>query len=124
MLMFIFLSMIFLHIIDDYVLQSACLSKLKQKKFWNANAPNTLYKYDYFCALLMHSFSWAFMIMLPLAFYKQFNVEISYLLLFMANTLIHSYIDNLKANKEKINLITDQSIHLIQIVITFIVLMI
>ena len=29
--------MIFLHIIDDFVLQPVCLSKLKQKDFWKRN---------------------------------------------------------------------------------------
>lgn len=124
MLCFVFLSMIFLHIIDDYVLQPVCLSKLKQKKFWEANAPNELYKNDYKMALLMHGFSWAFMIMLPIAIYQGFDVGVKFLLAFSSNTILHSVIDDTKANKEKINLITDQFIHLIQIAVTFIVLMI
>lgn len=124
MLIFIFLSMIFLHIIDDYVLQPACLSKLKQKKFWEANAPNKLYKNDYKMALLMHGFSWAFMTMLPIAIYQGFDVGVKFLFAFILNTILHSGIDDTKANKEKINLIADQFIHLIQIAVTFIVLMI
>jgi hypothetical protein len=38
---------------------------------------------------------------------------------FIYNWLIHAYVDNLKANNHKINLIQDQSIHLVQIIITW-----
>ena len=55
---FILSAMIFLHIIDDYCLQAPCLCDLKQKSFWEKNAPQKLYKNDYLCALLMHSLSW------------------------------------------------------------------
>ena len=37
---FILALMIFLHIIDDYVLQAPRLSSLKQKSFWEKNAPD------------------------------------------------------------------------------------
>lgn len=37
---------------------------------------------------------------------------------FLVNALVHSIVDNLKANELKINLITDQAIHLAQIIIT------
>ena len=49
--------MIFCHVLDDYVLQSPCLCNLKQKKWWQVNAPSDKYKYDYFIGLLMHSIS-------------------------------------------------------------------
>ena len=61
----ILLTMIFLHIVDDYYLQGI-LAQMKQKKFWKEQAPDEKYKYDYIWALIMHGFSWAFMIMLPL----------------------------------------------------------
>ena len=124
MLMFIFLSMIFLHIIDDYVLQQPCLANLKQKKFWDANAPNKLYKNDYRMALLMHSFSWSFMIMLPLAIYNNFDMRMDFLFMIVLNTACHYIVDDIKANKGKINLIVDQIMHITQIIVTFIVLMI
>ena len=44
---FILAAMIFLHIIDDYVLQAPCLCDLKQKSFWEKNAPAKLYENDY-----------------------------------------------------------------------------
>lgn len=40
----------------------------------------------------------------------------------LKSTMIHSFIDNQKANKKTINLITDQTLHLIQIILIFIVI--
>lgn len=117
---FIVLLMIFFHIVDDYYLQG-WLASAKQKKYWQENAPEKLYKYDYIWALIMHSFSWAFMIMLPIAYSLSFNVNIAFLIVFVINVLIHAITDDLKANKRKINLWRDQIIHLCQISITSII---
>ena len=114
---FTLLLMIFCHIVDDYYLQG-WLASAKQKKYWQENAPEKLYKYDYIWALIMHSFSWAFMIMLPIAYGLSFNINIAFLIAFVVNVTIHAITDDLKANKRKINLWEDQIIHLIQIGIT------
>lgn len=92
---------------------------MKQKSWWGKNAPQRLYKYDYIVALIMHSFSWAFMIMLPIAIQTQLNVGIGFAFIFSFNAMVHGIVDDLKANKLKINLITDQAIHIIQIAATF-----
>lgn len=115
--MFTLLLMIFCHIVDDYYLQG-WLASAKQKKYWQENAPEKLYKYDYIWALIMHSFSWAFMIMLPIAYSLSFNINIAFLIAFVVNVTFHAITDDLKANKRKINLWEDQIIHLIQIGIT------
>ena len=117
---FILCAMIFLHIIDDYVLQAPCLCDLKQKSFWEKNAPQAMYKNDYIVALIMHAFSWSFMIMLPIAIELRFNVDINFGIMLVANTMFHAAIDDLKANKYRINLIADQSYHVFQIISTFI----
>lgn len=114
---FIVLLMIFMHIVDDYYLQG-CLASLKQKNWWEKNAPEELYRYDYIWALIMHSFSWAFMIMLPIAFVKGFDIGVVFLIAFVSNLTLHAVVDDLKANKRKINLWTDQIIHLCQIILT------
>lgn len=114
---FTLLLMIFCHIVDDYYLQG-WLASAKQKKYWQENAPEKLYKYDYIWALIMHSFSWAFMIMLPIAYSLSFNINIAFLIAFIVNVIIHAITDDLKANKRKINLWEDQIIHLIQIGLT------
>lgn len=114
---FVVLLMIFCHILDDYVLQG-WLATGKQKEFWEKNAPQKMYKYDYIMALLMHSISWTFMIMLPIAYTNSFNIGLSFAIAFMANVIIHAIVDDLKANKKKINLWVDQLIHMAQIFVT------
>lgn len=114
---FIFLLMIFCHIVDDYYLQG-WLASAKQKKYWQDNAPDKMYRHDYIWALLMHSFSWAFMIMLPIAFVYEFNVSNFFVYIFILNVIVHAITDNEKANKFTINLWVDQLIHLSQITLT------
>jgi hypothetical protein len=110
--------MLFLHIIDDYKLQGI-LASMKQKKWWREYKDyKELYKNDYLMALIEHAFSWTFMIMLPIAIYLNFNID-RWLHVYIINMLIHAYVDDLKANRFKINLITDQLIHIMQIIITW-----
>lgn len=119
----ILLLMIFMHIVDDYYLQG-WLASAKQKSWWEKNAPDKLYKFDYIVALFMHSFSWSFMIMLPTTVYLLFIGGVWYPMLYLSNLVIHMFVDDLKANKKKINLIQDQLIHIIQIIITWILVLI
>lgn len=121
MKMFILIAMIFCHIVDDYYLQG-WLASGKQRNWWIENAPSKKYKHDYIMALIMHSFSWAFMITVPFLITDGIPQGILYYILFAINFIIHAVTDNAKANKFMINLIQDQSIHLIQIAITFLLL--
>ena len=118
----ILLFMIFCHIVDDYYLQG-WLASAKQKEWWQKNAPQELYKYDYIMALFIHSFSWSFMILLPLVVSTilsngQWHSELYYMF-FICNMTIHGIVDDMKANQKWINLIQDQMIHLVQIIITW-----
>lgn len=122
MKLFILFSMFFLHIVDDYYLQGI-LAKMKQKKWWEENAKDKKYRYDYIMALIMHSFSWSFLTIIPIALYLQSLYVWLCITLFM-NAIIHCITDDLKANKLKINLIVDQTIHIIQLIITWIVFVI
>lgn len=114
--------MIFCHIVDDYYLQKGLLANLKQREWWETNAPDPMYKNDYKVALVVHSFSWSFMILLPLLVFS-LATGISNIFIFgfyipalISNMLLHYYVDNEKANEHSINLITDQTCHLIQII--------
>ena len=121
--LFILLLMIFLHIVDDYYLQGI-LAQMKQHSWWEKNAPDPLYKNDYRIALLEHAFSWTFMIMLPImiCILLGYNIHmVYYFMFFICNFILHAYIDNEKANKKSINLITDQVLHLTQIGATWII---
>lgn len=120
MVIFILLAMLFCHVIDDFYLQGI-LASMKQKIWWRKQEQyKEKYKYDYIIALIIHSFSWVFMIMLPIAIYLKFNLGWLYLA-YPINLAIHAIIDDLKANKLKINLIVDQSIHILQIIIIWII---
>lgn len=114
----ILIAMVFCHIVDDYYLQG-WLASAKQKEWWIKNSPNPLYKYDYLMALFMHSFSWTCSIMLAPTIYILFAGGNWHLVLFIINIIIHMVVDDLKANQKKINLIVDQSIHLLQIILTW-----
>jgi hypothetical protein len=116
---FVICLMLFMHVLDDYVLQAPCLCNLKQRDFWKKNAPEEQYKKDYIVALIMHSLSWSFMIMLPIALALDFNVGWGFAFFFIFNTAFHALIDHLKANLKLINLWVDQSCHMIQIAGTF-----
>ena len=120
---FIFLLMIFCHIVDDYYLQG-WLASAKQKKYWEENVPDKMYKHDYIWALIMHSFSWSFIVMLPVAILMNFNIKFDFAMLFVWNVIIHAVTDDAKANRKRINLIQDQVIHLVQIILTFLFLVI
>jgi hypothetical protein len=115
---FVIILMIFCHIVDDYYLQG-WLASAKQKQWWKDNAPDKLYRFDYIWAMIMHSFSWSFMIMLPIAISQGFDVSWVFGLMLVINTAVHAFVDNLKANVKVINLWVDQSIHMLQIIYTF-----
>lgn len=113
------LSMLFCHIVDDYYLQG-WLASAKQKKYWQELPEyKDMYKYDYIVALIMHSMSWAFMIMLPIAIVNRFDVGNTFFACYLMNVLVHAYVDNAKANWKVINLVQDQLFHIAQIVMTW-----
>ena len=115
--LFIVLLMVFCHIIDDYCLQGI-LASMKQRSWWKKNAPEKLYRHDHIMALAMHGFSWTFMVMLPIAAYMSFIPSPIFYFGFALNWFAHSFIDHIKANAKKINLVTDQLCHIIQILFT------
>lgn len=123
------IEMIFLHCIADYYLQGI-LAKMKQKVWWANELHSTSelnrskYKDDYKAALFAHSAEWSFMILIPmlyLTYYNNYTIHHSlmYVMLFIYNLILHSIIDNTKANKRKLNLIADQELHLVQIIFTW-----
>lgn len=114
--------MLLAHITDDYYLQG-WLASAKTKNWWKKNAPDKLYSKDYIMALFCHSLSWSIMVFLPILIYSLYNqIDLDWFYLVLPiNLIIHAIIDDLKANKFKINLIIDQSIHFIQIFITWLI---
>lgn len=113
--------MLFLHIVDDYYLQGI-LAQMKQKSWWVDkidNFENSMYNKDYIVALVVHGFSWSVMIMLPIIVSRGFVVDLQMFGVICLNGLLHSIVDDLKANHKKINLWQDQLIHVLQILLVF-----
>ena len=106
------------HLVADYTLQG-WLADGKQKSWWlkicNGNLPDK-YRYDYVAALVCHSLYWSIFVC------SVFHGSRLFLAAIAVNTLVHAVVDDLKANRMKINLITDQLLHLAQILVTFAVL--
>lgn len=121
MKLFILLAMIFCHITDDFYLQGI-LANLKQKQWWKDNYPDDLYKFDWIISLLLHSFSWSFMIHLPIGIYciaNNIDCWLGYFVSVLINTIIHAIIDHFKANKLSMSLTVDQIFHLLQIIMVW-----
>lgn len=122
-MMKIVFGMLMGHILSDFWLQPICLSQMKCKSWWikeceKNNVSFKEYQSDYIVALIMHSISWAIMILSPFVFFMDVD-ELLLLKLFLINTGVHAFVDDLKANRYKINLWTDQFIHIWQMLITF-----
>lgn len=129
---FVLFAMIFMHIVDDYYLQvPGILANMKQKDWWPKQfPPNTMpkmYKNDYKAALIVHAFSWSFMIHLPaIICYFAFSLHTiffaTWVVLLIGQALIHAVVDDGKANMHIINLCQDQTIHLCQILLSWAIL--
>ena len=115
----IFILMVLLHLLDDFWIQPTLLSKLKQKTFWDGYR-ESVYRNDWVAGLICHAVEWSSMIMLPWLF-TECN---EWLLVGMwcCNAVVHGVVDHLKCNRGLISLNVDQTIHLAQIVLTFIIM--
>lgn len=107
------------HLVADYTLQG-WLADGKQKSWWEKLFKNrgcivnlAKYKYDYIAALVCHALYWSIFICAP------FYASSWFLAAVVLNTVAHAIIDDLKANRFKLNLIQDQLLHLVQILLTF-----
>lgn len=118
----ILITMVFLHIMDDFYLQGV-LAQMKQRKWWEEQTTDKQYKHDYIAALIIHGFSWSFMVHLPftglIVLLDRFE-DVSVLVLSLtAHAAVHALIDHFKANKHVINLIEDQLFHATQVWVIF-----
>lgn len=125
MSLLLFLLMVLLHIIDDFVLQPVCLSKLKQKVYWENDelGKKRLYRNDYKAALFIHGLSWSITVHLPLMcmqFVYDYKLGAPCICIsVLMHAVIHACIDDIKANLHAINLIQDQLLHFAQLVSIF-----
>lgn len=118
----ILFCMVFCHITDDYYMQGI-LSQMKQRKWWEKNAPHPMYRNDYKMALFEHAFSWSFTVTVPLLVTAMCTANTALMRFvlgaYLVNTPVHAIIDDLKANQLKISLVLDQTVHFTQILATW-----
>lgn len=121
------LTMIFLHVVADFNLQTDDMKKWKQKLWWDNNYPEELYEDDYKMILGIHSFVWAFTIHIPIMAYiiiYDIHLDVfSLLWTVLLNVIAHYIIDDMKANQRKISLIMDQALHYTAVTATWLVYM-
>lgn len=123
----ILLLMILGHLFADYTLQG-WFANGKQEIWWREQCSDACnleferrwkkYGNDYKCALLEHGLYWSLVTFLPLFFWADLS-DVALVAVVVVNTIIHAIVDDLKANKLKINLIQDQLLHFSQIIITW-----
>jgi fatty acid desaturase len=122
MLVFILItSTLFMHVIADYNLQGI-LAMMKQRDWWKENAPEGLYKNDYLAALIAHAFMWSCLIILP-ALVICWNALPwwFYMVWLCTSVFAHSIVDDTKANRKCINLVSDQLLHVLNMALLLIV---
>lgn len=121
---FIFTIMFVLHVIADFNVQiQGMLNDLKCREWWEKNAPNPKYRFDYVCALCLHGICWAGITFLPVLLLGDFRkMQVWYVCAVIMNATIHAIIDSAKANSRRMNLWADQICHVIQIGVTLWVL--
>ena len=123
----ILLLMILGHLFADYTLQGWFCNG-KQEIWWREQCADECnleferrwkkYGNDYICDLLEHGLYWALVTFLPLFFLADLPGAVLATVVII-NAVFHAYIDDLKANALKINLIQDQLFHFGQIVVTW-----
>lgn len=113
-----FMLMLLAHLVADYTLQG-WLADGKQKKWWQKCFGGEVppkYSHDYVTALVCHALYWSLAVCAPLWWSPLLGPAV------IANAVVHAWVDDLKANKMKINLTQDQLLHVLQMAVTFVVL--
>ncbi len=107
----IFLLMLTMHTVEDYHLQGR-MADMKQKSWWDEYPAR--YHRDYIPVLFLHGMEWSVLVSLPLLLLTGLDVPIWFVLAVVINGIIHATVDDLKANRFRINLIQDQTAHIVQ----------
>lgn len=112
------LLILFLHVYADFNMQGI-MADMKQKEWWKKYPQK--YQFDYVMPLIGHAFQWAFMVHVPEIIYivmtNSSGLEIYCCMSIIFHTILHAWIDTLKANDHKTTLIQDQFYHLLQLIV-------
>ena len=111
---------------EDINKEEQQLADGKQKKWWHdlfnkgcakwegCDKPiPDKYRFDYVAALVCHALYWSIVVCAP------FYASPWFIWAVVANTAVHAAVDDLKANSGVLNLVQDQSLHVVQIIATF-----
>lgn len=122
-ILFLLLVSVYLHFWDDFHHQG-CLKEMKQRIWWETHPQYTdEYANDYKICMMVHAFEWACAVHAPYIIYGLYNGLFTDMKVVMTLTsitfhmLYHARIDSMKANERKINLVTDQANHMIQLLV-------
>ena len=128
MSLLLLLFAVFLHVVGDFYLQNSSMSSFKSQSYWKSQYPNDRRQYYFIGGLILHSFVWSFLVVLPEIVYmilhsNQIRYVDSIILttIVIVNTVIHAILDHIKTNMGKIGTIQDQLLHLGQITLTYII---
>lgn len=111
----VLVGMILCHLLADYPLQG-WLAQSKAKSYW-AKGPESN-RYDWIAALACHAAMWGIFIMIPMAIASKMELGWFWMAL-PINIVLHMFVDHMKANRQAINLIKDQTFHFVQILGTW-----
>lgn len=125
---YVFWACVLCHFLADYNLQGI-LCNLKCQDWWEDQIKimkdkygdkidYDKYKNDWFEGLSAHALMWSIITFLPML--PTLN-ELKWSFIVLVNYAIHLKVDDLKANRHKINLCQDQHLHFAQIIITLII---
>lgn len=122
---YLFITMLFLHLFADFTLQG-WFAQGKQRSWWvdqcnKAGLDFRPYRYDYLCAMIGHSVYWSLVTFAPVLFMVNWPGIWVAVLFLVVQITVHAVIDDLKANKLRINLIQDQLAHILQIILAVLV---
>ena len=119
-------AMIWCHLDNDFRKQGI-LASMKQKSWWEQqDGYNDMYEHDYIAALWTHAIWWGIELHIPVIAYIWYKGQLAPynvgLLIFVmiAQIMIHKSVDDAKANQKLINLVTDQALHVFQILVSFV----
>ncbi len=93
--------MLFMHIIAEYFPLNT-LKKLCDKIWWTANYPNKLSQNEWYIAIFIYSYFWAFMIQIPVLYQLWGIITVKFVLILICNTIIRAVVKNFEINTEKI----------------------
>lgn len=104
--------MLLMHIIEDFHVQGR-MADMKQRSFWEPYGE--MYGNDHKVVLLLHGFEWAVFVSIPLFLFA--DVHWSYFAVMVSMAVCHAMIDDAKCNGRTLNLVEDQTAHVMQVIV-------